>query len=78
LVRLDSCGPLATAMPFLLWTWISVQVVLMGAALNAGIEHRTAQDTPTGEPMPLGERGAVMADTVGPRPGSQGDGSGPI
>ena len=69
-VRLDSYGPLATAMGFLLWTWISVQAVLMGAELNAEIEHQTAQDTTTGEPRPLGQRGAVMADTVGPRRGS--------
>ncbi|WP_051651321.1 YihY/virulence factor BrkB family protein [Brevundimonas bacteroides] len=69
-VRLDSYGPLATAMAFLLWTWISVQVILMGAELNAEIEHQTAQDTTTGDPRPLGERGAVMADTVGPRQGS--------
>jgi membrane protein len=69
-VRLDSYGPLATAMAFLLWTWISVQVVLMGAELNAEIEHQTAHDTTTGEPRPLGQRGAVMADTVGPRQGS--------
>ncbi len=69
-VRLDSYGPLATAMGFLLWTWISVQVILMGAELNAEIEHQTAQDTTTGEPRPLGERGAVMADTVGPRRGN--------
>jgi membrane protein len=69
-VRLDSYGPLATAMGFLLWTWISVQVILMGAELNAEIEHQTAQDTTTGEPRQLGERGAVMADTVGPRRGN--------
>ncbi len=69
-VRLDSYGPLATAMAFLLWTWISVQVILMGAELNAEIEHQTAHDTTTGDPLPLGERGAVMADTVGPRRGN--------
>lgn len=66
-VRLDSYGPLATAMAFLLWTWISVQVVLIGAELNAEIEQQTAQDTTTGEPRALGDRGAVVADTVGPR-----------
>ncbi|WP_303713442.1 YihY/virulence factor BrkB family protein, partial [Brevundimonas naejangsanensis] len=30
-VRTDSYGPLAAAMGFLLWTWFSVQVILMGA-----------------------------------------------
>src|SRR5690606_6805936 len=57
-VRTDSYGPLAAAMGFLLWTWLSVQVILMGARLNAEIEHQTAHDTTTGAAQPLGERGA--------------------
>ena len=69
-VRLDSYGPLATAMGFLLWTWISVQIILMGAELNAEIEHQTAIDTTTGPAMPIGQRGALVADTVGPKRGS--------
>lgn len=69
-VRIDSYGPLAAFMGFLLWIWITVQMILMGAELNAGIEHQTAQDTTTGEARPLGARGAVVADTVGPRRGS--------
>ena len=40
-------------------------VVLAGAVLNAEIEHQTAHDTTTGEPEPLGARGAAMADTIG-------------
>ena len=63
-------GPLGAVMGFMLWTWLSVQVVLMGAVLNAEIEHQTAVDTTTGEPLPIGQRGALMADTVGPRRGS--------
>ncbi len=69
-VRLDSYGPLATAMGFLLWTWMSVQIILMGAEVNAEIEHQTAVDTTTGAPVAIGDRGAVVADTVGPRRGS--------
>ncbi|KQS57748.1 ribonuclease BN [Brevundimonas sp. Leaf363] len=69
-VRVDSFGPLAAVMGFLLWTWISVQIVLMGAELNAEIEHQTALDTTTGSPKAIGERGAVVADTVGPRRGN--------
>ena len=41
-----------------------------GAELNAGIEHQTAMDTTTGDPQVIGERGAVVADTVGPRRGN--------
>ena len=40
-------------------------LVLIGAEFNAEIEHQTARDTTTGEPEPLGGRGAAMADTVG-------------
>ncbi|HBV13435.1 MAG TPA: YihY/virulence factor BrkB family protein [Brevundimonas sp.] len=69
-VRTDSYGPLAAAMGFLLWTWFSVQVILMGARLNAEIEHQTAQDTTIGAPLPIGERGAVMADSIGARRGN--------
>lgn len=69
-VRTDSYGPLAAMMGFLLWTWLSVQVILMGAELNAEIEHQTAMDTTTGKPMPIGERGAKVADTIGARRGT--------
>ena len=40
-------------------------VVLLGAELNAEIEHQTARDSTTGAPEPLGERGAAMADEIG-------------
>ena len=70
-VRMDSYGPLATAMGFLLWVWLSVQVVLMGAKLNAEIEHQTAIDTTIRRGAPIGARGAVMADTVGSTHGSR-------
>ncbi len=69
-VRTASYGPLAAMMGFLLWTWLSVQIILMGAELNAEVEHQTAIDTTTGAPALLGERGAVVADTVGPRRGN--------
>lgn len=69
-VRTDSYGPLAAFMGFLLWMWISVQIILMGAEFNAEIEHQTAIDTTTGAPRPIGERGAQVADSVGARRGS--------
>jgi membrane protein len=49
----------------MMWLWISATVVLIGAELNAEIEHQTAEDSTVGEEKPLGARGAVMADTVG-------------
>jgi membrane protein len=49
----------------MMWTWISVLILLAGAELDSEIEHQTACDTTTGPPEPIGERGAVVADTVG-------------
>jgi membrane protein len=69
-VRTASYGPLAAMMGFLLWTWLTVQIIIMGAELNAEIEHQTAIDTTTGDPRAIGDRGAVVADTVGPRRGN--------
>lgn len=58
-------GSLGAAVAFMTWVWFSVMVVLLGAELNAETEHQTAQDTTIGPPAPLGERRAVMADSVG-------------
>ena len=58
-------GPLGAVIGFMMWSWISTVVILLGAELNAEIEHQTAMDTTTGAPLPLGLRGATMADTVG-------------
>jgi len=49
----------------MMWIWFSVMMVLVGAELNAEIEHQTARDSTTGPPAPMGARGAAMADTVG-------------
>lgn len=58
-------GSLGAAIGFLMWVYVSGQVILLGAELNAEIEHQTAKDTTTGPEKPLGTRGATMADTVG-------------
>jgi membrane protein len=58
-------GSLGAAVGFMTWTWISTIVILLGAELNAEIEHQTAVDSTTGAPKPLGARGAKMADTLG-------------
>ncbi len=60
-------GSLGAVVGLMTWLWISTIVVLLGAELNAEIEHQTAHDSTIGAQKPLGERGAVMADTVGAR-----------
>ena len=47
------------------WMWLSTIVVLLGAKVNAELEHQTAQDTTEGADKPMGTRGAQMADSVG-------------
>lgn len=58
-------GSLGAAIGFMMWIWISVTIILVGAELNSEMEHQTAIDTTTGSPRPLGERGAVVADELG-------------
>jgi membrane protein len=58
-------GSLGAVVGFMVWIWVSAMVVLVGAELNAEIEHQTALDSTTGAPLPMGLRGAAMADTVG-------------
>lgn len=60
-------GTLGALIGFMVWTWISVIIVIVGAEINAELEHQTARDSTTGRPKPLGARGAYMADTVGER-----------
>jgi membrane protein len=59
-------GALGALIGFMVWTWISVIALIVGAELNAELEHQTARDTTTGAPLPMGERGAYVADTIGP------------
>ena len=59
-------GSLGAIIGFMTWIWISIIVVLVGAKLDAEMEHQTARETTAGQPKPLGKRGARMADTVGP------------
>jgi membrane protein len=62
-------GSLGAAVGVMVWLWISATVMLLGAELNAEIEHQTARDSTVGIDKPLGARGAVMADTVGAKQG---------
>src|SRR5262245_14517810 len=58
-------GSLGAVIGFMTWIWISIIVVLVGAKLNAEVEHQTARESTIGVPKPLGVRGATMADTAG-------------
>ena len=58
-------GSLGAVIGFMTWIWISIIVALVGAKLNAEMEHQTVRDSTAGQPKPIGKRGARMADTVG-------------
>jgi len=60
----ETYGSLGAAIGFMTWIWLSATVVLVGAELDAEMEHQTARDTTSGPERPLGARGARMADTV--------------
>jgi membrane protein len=57
-------GSLGAVVILLLWLYLTAFSILFGAELNSELEHQTAADTTVGTPRPLGERDAVMADTV--------------
>jgi membrane protein len=56
---------LGAAVGMMMWMWISMIVILLGAQLNAEIEHQTTKDSTIGPDKPLGRRGAIKADTIG-------------
>jgi membrane protein len=58
-------GSLGAGIILLLWLYLGAYVILLGAELNAEMEHQTARDTTQGPDKPLGERKAYVADTVG-------------
>lgn len=60
----ETYGSVGAAVVLLLWLNLSSYAVLLGAELNAEMEHQTSRDTTTGPEKPLGRRGATMADTV--------------
>ncbi len=57
-------GALAGVVVLLLWLWITCYAVLLGAEINAESEEQTLADTTKGPAEPIGERGAVKADSL--------------
>ncbi len=57
-------GPLGTVVGVMMWFFVTVYAVLLGAELNAELELQTARDSTDGPPRPMGARGAYVADHV--------------
>jgi len=61
----ETYGSLGALVGFLTWLWLVMVVLIMGAELNAEMEHQTRHDTTTGADEPMGQRGAKVADDLG-------------
>lgn len=59
-------GSMGAIIVLMTWFYLSSFVILLGGEINAELEHQTKKDTTTEPEKPLGQRGAKMADTVGP------------
>lgn len=57
-------GSLGAVIVLLFWLYISFYIVLLGAEINAQVELQTVDDTTSGRPRPMGQRGAFVADNV--------------
>lgn len=60
----ETYGSLAAVVILMLWLYLTAYTVLIGAELNAELEHQTAKDSTTSPPRPMGQRDADVADTV--------------
>ena len=59
-------GSLAGVAISMFWLWVSVFLVIVGAAVNAEAERETVRDSTVGPERPPGDRGAVVADSTPP------------
>jgi membrane protein len=57
-------GVFAGIVVLLFWLWLTMYAILLGAEINAEAEQQTVADTTKGQEAPLGERGAVKADSI--------------
>ncbi|RUO31863.1 hypothetical protein CWE12_02375 [Aliidiomarina sedimenti] len=61
----ETYGAIGSVIILIFWFYISAFVVLLGAEINAEMEHQTELDSTVGDDKPMGERGAYVADTAG-------------
>lgn len=60
----ETYGALGGVIILLTWMWLSAFIILLGAEVNAEMEHQTRRDSTAGRrERPMGQRGAVKADS---------------
>ncbi len=57
-------GAIAGVIVLMLWLYLTCYLVLLGAEINSETEHQTSADTTEGEPQPMGQRDAMVADEL--------------
>ncbi len=60
----ETYGAVAAVIIMMLWFFMTSFVILIGAEINAEMEHQTSKDTTVGDPEPMGSRDAHYADRV--------------
>ncbi len=71
----ETFGALGGVIILLTWLWLSAFIILLGALVDAETEAQTRHDSTTGPTRPMGERGAVKADTLGKSWGDKREGN---
>ena len=61
----ETYGTLGAVVLLLFWFYLTGFAIILGAEINAEMEHQTIVDTTTGDPKPIGQRGAHVADDLG-------------
>jgi membrane protein len=59
-------GSMGAVAVMMMWLYITCFVVLLGAELDAEMEHQTTRDSTEEPEQPRGQRGAYVADHIGP------------
>lgn len=60
----ETYGSLAGVIVLMLWLFLTAFAILLGAEVNAEMEHQTRRDTTSGPSRPMGQRDAYVADTT--------------
>ncbi len=61
----ETYGAIGSVIILIMWFYLSALVIILGAEIDAEMEHQTRVDSTTGPARPMGERGAFVADTSG-------------